>query len=206
MARAEDTIEMSGFAALTGTPKQVGHQLDRLAVEQVIALTLERGSGPAVRALAETFVTIAPLVRNILERRQRETIQSIIEALVPQIPPPQHMLIEARRRLADGCSDRRSGGFQHEQPKCSAQQMEEGGADLCRAALRHRLFSSLCVGSGNRLSPDEDAGQCSETLRREKGRLGPRLLVCVGQQLPWWQTPAGHVGETARARSCGGRR
>src|SRR6266567_6208468 len=96
MARAEDTIEMSGFAALTGTPKQVGHQLDRLAVEQVIALTLERGSGPAVRALAETFVTIAPLVRNILERRQRETIQSIIEALVPQIPPPQHMLIEAR--------------------------------------------------------------------------------------------------------------
>jgi len=92
----DKSIELSGFATLTGTPKQVGDQLDRLAAEQVIALTLEHGSGPAVRALAETFVSIAPLVRNILQRRQRETIQSIIEALVPQIPPPQHMLIEAR--------------------------------------------------------------------------------------------------------------
>jgi hypothetical protein len=96
MGLAGESIVLSGFATLTGTPKQVGDQLDHVAAEQVIALTLEHGSGPAVLALAETVVGIAPLVRNILERRQRETIQSIIEALVPQIPPPQHMLIEAR--------------------------------------------------------------------------------------------------------------
>ncbi|WP_341486984.1 hypothetical protein [Pararhizobium sp. A13] len=96
MALAHGSIELSGFATLTGTPKQVGDQLDRLVAEQVIALTLEHGSGPAVRALAETVASIAPLVRTILERRQRETIQSIIEALVPQVPPPQHMLVEAR--------------------------------------------------------------------------------------------------------------
>lgn len=96
MAVAEELIELSGFAALTGTPKQVGDQLDRLAAEQVIALTLEHGSGPAVRALADTVVSIAPLVRTILVRRQREAIQSILEALVPQIPPPQYRLIEAR--------------------------------------------------------------------------------------------------------------
>jgi hypothetical protein len=96
MAHAHESIELSGFTTLTGTPKQVGDQLNRLVAEQVIALTLEHGSGPAVRALAETVASIAPLVRTILERRQRETIQSIIEALVPQVPPPQHMLVEAR--------------------------------------------------------------------------------------------------------------
>ncbi|MFB9984856.1 hypothetical protein ACFSQQ_39670 [Mesorhizobium kowhaii] len=96
MARTNDTLELSGFGALTGTPKQVGDQLDRLTAEQVIALTFEHGSEPAIRALADTVVSIAPLVRTILMRRQREAIGSIIEALVPQVPPPQHMLVEAR--------------------------------------------------------------------------------------------------------------
>ena len=59
-------------------------------------LPLEHGSGPAVRALAETVVSIAPLVGVILEQRQKKTLNAIIEALVPEVPPPQHMLIEAR--------------------------------------------------------------------------------------------------------------
>ncbi|MER8767070.1 MULTISPECIES: hypothetical protein [unclassified Mesorhizobium] len=96
MAHTNDTIELSGFGALTGTPKEVGDQLDRLTAEQVIALTFEHGSEPAVRALADTVVSIAPLVRTILMSRQREAINSIIEALVPQVPPPQYMLVEAR--------------------------------------------------------------------------------------------------------------
>ncbi|RWC37913.1 MAG: hypothetical protein EOS28_31415 [Mesorhizobium sp.] len=96
MAPTNDTLELSGFGALTGTPKQVGDQLDRLTAEQVIALTFEHGSEPAVRALADTVVSIAPLVRTILMSRRREAISSIIEALVPQVPPPQHMLVEAR--------------------------------------------------------------------------------------------------------------
>jgi hypothetical protein len=87
---------LSGFATLTGTPKQVREQLERLDAEQVIALTLEHGSGPAVRALAETFKSIAPLIKTILEQRQRKALDAILEALVPQVPLPQHALIEAR--------------------------------------------------------------------------------------------------------------
>jgi hypothetical protein len=96
MTLSDKSLELSGFGAFTGTPEQVRKSLDRLPAEQVIALTLEHGSAPAVRALAETVVSIAPLVRAILERRRKEVINSIIEALVPEVPPPQHMLIEAR--------------------------------------------------------------------------------------------------------------
>lgn len=96
MAAAGKSLELSGFDSFTGTPEQVRKSLDGLGAEQVIALTLKHGSGPAVRALAETVVSIAPLVRAILERRQKKALDSIIEALVPEAPLPQHMLIEAR--------------------------------------------------------------------------------------------------------------
>ena len=92
------TVALAGFATMTGTPEQVRHRLDHLGgkPKQVIALTLEHGSEPAVRALAETFESIAPLVGAILARRETEAMQSILELLVPQVPPPQHMLLEAR--------------------------------------------------------------------------------------------------------------
>jgi hypothetical protein len=96
MTRAAKSLELSGFASFTGTPEQVRKSLDRLGAEQVIALTLQHGSGPAVRALAETMVSIAPLVRAVLEQRQKKALDAIIEALVPEAPLPQHMLIEAR--------------------------------------------------------------------------------------------------------------
>ena len=96
MTVANKSLELSGFGSITGTPEQVRKSLDGLGAEQVIALTLAHGSAAAVRALAETVVSIAPLVRAILEQRQKKALASIIEALVPEAPVPQHMLIEAR--------------------------------------------------------------------------------------------------------------
>ena len=98
MTAPNATTALAGFATMTGTPEQVRHRLDHLGGKprQVIALTLEQGSESAVRALAETFESIAPLVGAILARRQTEAMQSILEFLVPQVPPPQHMLLEAR--------------------------------------------------------------------------------------------------------------
>lgn len=98
MTAPDATDALAGFATMTGTPEQVRHRLDHLGgkPKQVIAFTLEHGSEPAVRALAETFESIAPLIVAIVARRQSETIQTIVEALVPQVTPPQHLLIEAR--------------------------------------------------------------------------------------------------------------
>jgi len=96
MATTDEAIELSGVGTLTGTPEQVRSGLSRLHAERVVALTLEHGNDAAVRALAETVANLAPLVRTILERRQHEALESIIEALVPDVPPPQHKLVEAR--------------------------------------------------------------------------------------------------------------
>ena len=96
MALANKSFELSGFRAFTGTPEQIRKSLDHVGAEQVIALTLEHGSGSAVRALADAVVGMAPLIQAILERREQEAIYSIIEALVPKVTPPQHLLIEAR--------------------------------------------------------------------------------------------------------------
>lgn len=96
MASADKPIELSGVGTLTGTPEQVRTGLSRLHAEQVIALTFEHGSEAAVRTLADTVANLAPLVRSIVGRRQDEAFRSIIEALVPDVPPPRHKLVEAR--------------------------------------------------------------------------------------------------------------
>lgn len=56
------------MAPPTGTPKEAGDQLERLTAKPVIALRFEHGSEPAVR-LADSLVSIAPLVRTIVMSR-----------------------------------------------------------------------------------------------------------------------------------------
>ncbi|MFU0507824.1 hypothetical protein [Pseudaminobacter sp. NGMCC 1.201702] len=96
MVAANKTVEFSRVGTLTGTPEQVRTGLSRLNAEQVVALTIEHGSESAAKALAETVAGLAPLVGAILKRRQDEAFNSIIEALVPEVPPPHHKLVEAR--------------------------------------------------------------------------------------------------------------
>lgn len=96
MATIDEAIKLSGVGTLAGTPEQVRTGLSHLHAGRVVALTLEYGNDAAVRALTDTVANLAPLVRTILERRQHEALDSIIEALVPDVPPPQHKLVEAR--------------------------------------------------------------------------------------------------------------
>lgn len=96
MTTADNAIELSGIGTLAGTPEQVRTGLSKMHSERVIALTLEHASEPALRALVETVANLAPLVGTILARRQEKTLESIIEALVPDVPPPHHKLVEAR--------------------------------------------------------------------------------------------------------------
>ncbi|WP_416799385.1 hypothetical protein [Ciceribacter azotifigens] len=96
MAAINIAGEFAGVGTLSGTPEQVRSGLNGLKVEQVVALTIEHGSASAAKALAETVAGLAPLVSAILKRRQDETLNSIVEALVPEVPPPHHKLLEAR--------------------------------------------------------------------------------------------------------------
>ncbi|MFB9262229.1 hypothetical protein ACFFWD_03445 [Bradyrhizobium erythrophlei] len=96
MTTADKALELSGVGTISGTPEEVRRRLARLPAEQVVALTLQHSNKAAVRALLDTVANLAPLVSSIIEHRQDAMFRSIIEALVPDVPPPQHKLIEAR--------------------------------------------------------------------------------------------------------------
>jgi len=95
MVAVDKIDELSRVGTLTGTPEEVRSGLSRLKADQVIALTIEHGS-PSTKAFVETVASLAPLVGAILKRRQDESINSIIEALVPDVPLPHHKLLQAR--------------------------------------------------------------------------------------------------------------
>jgi len=96
MVASHKSDSFNRVGTLTGTPEQVRSGLSQLQAEQVVALTIEHASASAAQAFAQTVAGMAPLVGAILERRQDEAFNSIVEALVPDVPMPHHTLLQAR--------------------------------------------------------------------------------------------------------------
>ena len=113
--------------------------------------------------LAETLERSAPHVGAILARRRTEAMQSILELLVPQVPPPQHMLLEApmteARKAVLESGDWLTAaqiaemvGFSSNNPNPS-RTSGRGTASSSHSALEKRLLSWLLTGSPRGLSP-----------------------------------------------------
>lgn len=96
MTAAQNALERSGVGTITGTPDEVRKKLAHLSVDQVVALTLQHGNHALAHVLLDTVAGLTALIPSIIERRHEAKYRSIIEALVPDIPPPRHKLIEAR--------------------------------------------------------------------------------------------------------------
>lgn len=88
--------ESTAVYTLTGTPREIGRELAASGAQEAIALTFANADGRAAHAVAETLGNLAPLVASVVGRRQHEAFIRIVDALVPAVPPPRHMLIEAR--------------------------------------------------------------------------------------------------------------
>src|ERR1700758_1055024 len=97
MATLKDSVN-ADFATLFGTAAQMREKLGTFDQEsQVVVLTFDRRTDDSMaRAITETMMNVAPLVTDILARRERAVLESIVEALVPSIEPPSHLLTEAR--------------------------------------------------------------------------------------------------------------
>ncbi len=80
---------------MTGSPKEIGQRLNQLDADQVVAIGLEHVSAREARAIAETFAHLTQLVRLSFARHDRETLESLVEALVPKVPPIPAQLKEA---------------------------------------------------------------------------------------------------------------
>lgn len=93
---ATEPLDASGFDMVSGTPDQVRRGLENSDADQVVALTLEHGDEKTARFFAETVICIAPLVSAALARSEPESLEAIVDALVPRRLPAPHLLLEAR--------------------------------------------------------------------------------------------------------------
>ena len=89
-------VRVSSVGTLAGTPGEIGEQLRHSGAERAIALTFSHESEGTVRVIAEALGNLAPMVAGLVKRRQREALDKIVDALVPTVPLPEHMLVEAR--------------------------------------------------------------------------------------------------------------
>lgn len=87
--------EKIGVASITGSPAEVRRSLDGIDAEQVVAFALRSGSGREAGAIAETLMNLAPFLQEMLVKRHRQALETIVEALVPKIVPEPHELKEA---------------------------------------------------------------------------------------------------------------
>lgn len=84
------------FETVTGTATEVRKRLKAGDDDQVVALTLAHGNPKLAQALAQAVALIAPLVLATLGRQEKDAIAKIVDALVPSIPLPLHLIHEAQ--------------------------------------------------------------------------------------------------------------
>ncbi len=90
-----DELDAIGIQTVSGTANEVRKRLRASDEDQVVALTLEPGDRKAT-AVAEAIRLIAPLVLRTLANREQAKLAKIVDALVPDVAPPEHLMIEAR--------------------------------------------------------------------------------------------------------------
>jgi hypothetical protein len=87
--------ELAGISTLAGDPEEVSMQLHKVDAEQVVAVALAHATPREAAAIAETFASIAELVKNIVGEHHRQSLEAIVGALVPKAPPTPNELKEA---------------------------------------------------------------------------------------------------------------
>lgn len=84
-----------GISTLAGDPEEVRRQLHKVDAEQVVAVALAHATPREAAAIAETFASIADLVKTIVGEHHRQSLEAIVGALVPKTPPTPNELKEA---------------------------------------------------------------------------------------------------------------
>jgi hypothetical protein len=81
---------------LTGPARTVRARLEEAGDDQVVAFRLEHASQGAASAFAEAVRLIAPMIVRKLGDMETATLEKLVDALVPAVSPPDHLLAEAR--------------------------------------------------------------------------------------------------------------
>lgn len=181
--RAMD-YETPGISTLAGEPQEVREQLDGVYAQQVVAVTLEHATPREAAAIADTFAGIAGLVKNLVGKHQRESLDAIVGALVPRTPPTPNELKEATmlvraRTAVIGSGDWMTAaeiasvaGFSASNPSTQPNKWKREGAIF---AIRHNgidYFPSYGLDAGAGYRPRKAMAQVIKTFGDSKDGWG----------------------------------
>lgn len=96
MAHANQISE-SGTKILVGTGREVSRRLHRSSAYRALAVTLTDDAESAV--LEDVFRKVAEFLPHIVRQRQKESLEKIVGALLPEIVIPNAALIQARMMM-----------------------------------------------------------------------------------------------------------
>jgi hypothetical protein len=88
-----------GIEALAGPPREISEKLNAVDADQndeIFALKLHQVDKRYAKALFDTIRVIAPMIVGELAIREKATLEKLVDVLVPLVPPPEHLLAEAR--------------------------------------------------------------------------------------------------------------
>ncbi|NLY26544.1 MAG: DUF2384 domain-containing protein [Alcaligenaceae bacterium] len=88
--------EHPAFSTLIGTPKEVQVGLSKSHADRVLVLAFEQIKPTVFAALAENFTNVASSMFEVMaQRHDRESLERLVEVLVPRTPPLPRLLKEA---------------------------------------------------------------------------------------------------------------
>jgi hypothetical protein len=97
MANAEPAESAApDIEMLAGSASEVRKRLHAGDPGQIVVLRLRNNSKTRAAALVDAFKLIGPMIVDHIADREKDTLEKLMDALVPQVPPPVHLITEAR--------------------------------------------------------------------------------------------------------------
>ncbi|MFJ1340097.1 hypothetical protein ACIKP7_18420 [Pseudomonas caricapapayae] len=152
--------------------------------EKVVAVALAHASPREADAIAETFASIATFVKDLVGRQHQQTLESIVEALVPKVPPTPTALKEAAMLAQARTAVLESGewmtaaqiaglaGFSPSNPSAQPNKWKREGAIF---ALRHHgvdYFPAYGLDAANGYRPLKAMAPVLARLKHNKDSWG----------------------------------
>lgn len=91
-----EKFSVGSIKPLTGHDRIILKRLDVADDSQIVAFRLEHVSKDAASAFAKAVRLIAPMIIFKLADFETATLEKLVDALVPRVSPPEHLLTEAR--------------------------------------------------------------------------------------------------------------
>lgn len=91
-----DAVEAISFEAVSGTVGEVRKQMKSSDEARAVALVLPHSDERTAKALVDAIMQLAPMIVRSVADRDRTVFDRLVEALVPTVPAPEHLVAEAK--------------------------------------------------------------------------------------------------------------